>query len=145
MTTQNTIVDISGKMDKSIAHNTRVHFDDVEDEQLVFVYACDDKRLKKFKQYGIQTTNKQIVDSVKHFWKIKIRTSLSPQDEIGVYGVNILRAITKYSLKRIDTEREKGSEIYGDWCSDIVLFYCWRKVMENKDIPVCFLTESLDS
>ena len=142
MTTQNTIVDISGKMDKSIAHNTRVNFDDVEDEQLVFVYACEDKRLKKFKQYGIQTTNKQVVDSIKCFWKMKLGLS---GDLIDGYGVNILRAITKYSLKRIDTEREKGSEIYGDWCSDIVLFYCWRKVMENKDIPVCFLTESLDS
>jgi len=133
----NTIVNLDEKIDKSIAHNTRIDFRDVDEEQIVLIYVNSDKRLQKYKQYGIQTENKMIVECVKNFWKLKLR------GEIDGYGDNVLKAIKKYSVKRIDIEREKDSEIYDEWCCDVLLFYCWRKVMESKLIPICFLKESL--
>jgi hypothetical protein len=132
--------DISHKIARDRYNNgDRIALNDVDDDQDVLIYADQDVRLKKFKNYVVETKHSFIVNTIKAFWRMKLR------GELDGYIENLLRAIKKYSVKRIDKERTTNfsGKVYQDWCADIVIFYCWRKVIESKDISIVLLKESL--
>ena len=115
----------------------------------VFIHVSNDRRLKKFKGYLVQTTHSNIVGTLKTIKELQQKSyglevessddsvclKLYEQDPNYIMD-KILKNIKKYSLNQFDKEYEKGSEKFMEWGGDVIFFYCHRAVYENRQMPI---------
>ncbi len=77
---------------------------------------------KRFKEYAVITSDKEVKDSIKECEKEPIET-------VKFRFKLIYKSLMKYSDSELNKHYEAKNQIWQDWCNDVVLFYAHRFVI----------------
>jgi hypothetical protein len=110
---------------------------------------------ERFEEYGIKTTHKEIMGLCDKLineleqehdekWK-KDQNITGSFSKISHRKImentfnKIYQNVIKYSDKELNNLYERQNKKWGNWCDDVVLYYCYNRVLNQKLIPIISL------
>jgi len=83
----------------------------------------------KFSAFRVLTSMNEIQDVLKHIHN-------EPIEEVKHAWVICLKDLTRFSSDELIKHYNKNNKIWKEWCSDVVMWYCYNAIVFKKGIPV---------
>jgi hypothetical protein len=97
-----------------------------DDQELFFLGSDIDAR---FTEYAVRTTNKEVKDA------FDLASSHGLEQQKFAFHA-VLKNVFKRSSSELNVAYEANSKLWIEWCNDVVLYFVYRKLVLNRDMPV---------
>ena len=85
-----------------------------------------------FKEYVVATSVVEIEDTIE-------RLRQRPKEENKKIWVHILRNLNQYDEPTLNMHYNGKTKEWDNWCTDLMLWYCYNVVVFNKGIPAMLM------
>ena len=89
----------------------------------------------RFKDYIVALSNK------KHFDEMVEKAKTESIEQKKYVYVSVLRLLNQYTDAELNAHYESCSKEWGDWCSDVSIFYAYNIALFNRAVPVIILDD----
>lgn len=93
------------------------------------IAVCCDLIAPKFKEFYVATSVIEIEELIED-----IKTY--PLEQIKIIWVNVLRNLMRYNADELRNLYHQQNDEWFNFCTDVVLWYCYNAILFKKGIPV---------
>ena len=135
-------------------HSSKMRSDDPSLNNSTVLYLSCETINKRFKDYLIQTTHSEVMELIEKFEKEKGYTVIKGfksgrKRYVGIGEVcgdkclkSVKSELEKHNDRSLNSHYQRSSSAWRDWCSDALIYHCYRCVSNNEMIPTVELEGS---